>query len=213
MGKYTEEAGRYSGKMSSLVDQLNDVARSLDSVNSFLGISSADASRDMLTYNVIISKEEIKNEITGVVFDVGSYSSTVASLAKTIDDPIGKLSKTHAKINPYINDRTPILADNIVTILNVFAICLADKTGKIINAVINNAPITFIPITTVREVKIEIIILISVVLIPIDLVNVSSNVIENILLYKIINKEITKIPIIMLIITSVLDTPNIEPYR
>ena len=106
MGKYTEEAGRYSGKMSSLVDQLNDVARSLDSVNSFLGISSADASRDMLTYNVIISKEEIKNEITGVVFDVGSYSSTVASLAKTIDDRIAAEEAEAARLAAKKDDDT-----------------------------------------------------------------------------------------------------------
>ena len=88
MGKYTEEAGNYSGKMSAITDQLNDVVTSLDSVNKLLGISSADSSRDMLTYNVIISKEEIKNELTGIIFDVGSYSSTVKALAKTIDDRI-----------------------------------------------------------------------------------------------------------------------------
>ena len=67
-------------------------------------------------------------------------------------------------------------------ILNVLNICLLDNVGKIINAVINKAPITFIPITIVSEIKIDNIILITFVCIPVDLENVSSNVIENILI-------------------------------
>ena len=104
-------------------------------------------------------------------------------LTNTIDEPIGNLSIIHEAIIPILKDKTLNAQDMIITILNDLNICLDDRVGNIINAVINSAPITFIPITTVKLVKMDNIKLIMLVLIPSDLANVSSNVTQNILLY------------------------------
>lgn len=126
----------------------------------------------------------------------------IIKLTNTIEEPIGKLEIKHDAKSPNVNDIILDIAANIVTPLNVFNICLAESVGKIINDVINNAPITFIPITTVNDVNIDIITLINVVLVPVDLENVSSNVTLNILLYNNMNKAITIIATIILKITS-----------
>ena len=105
-------------------------------------------------------------------------------LTNTIDEPIGKLLIEQASNKPIIKHNTLDITENIVTPLNVLNICLLDNVGNIIKAVINKAPITFIPITIVKDIRIDNIILIMFVCIPVDLENVSSNVIENILLYK-----------------------------
>lgn len=134
-------------------------------------------------------------------------------LINTIEEPIGKLVIIHEANKPIIKDITLDTLANIVTPLYVLNICLADNVGKIINEVINKAPITFIPITTVNEVKTEIIMLIKFVLVPVDLENVSSNVTENILLYKNTYITMTTKANIILNITSNLDTPKSEPYK
>ena len=100
----------------------------------------------------------------------------------TLDEPIGKSDIIQDNSKPKQNDVKPNTTENIVTFLNVLKICLADKTGNIINDVINKAPITFMPITTAIDVNIETITFIKVVLVPVDFEKVSSNVTEKILL-------------------------------
>ena len=75
----------------------------------------------------------------------------------TIVAPTGKSTAKLVNI-PIMKHNTDITALAITTCLYVLNICLADKTGKTINDVINNVPITFIPITTVNAHKTEIII-------------------------------------------------------
>ena len=73
----------------------------------------------------------------------------------TIDEPIGKLLIIQANNKPIVKQKTLDITENIVTILNVLNICLLDKVGNIIRAVISSAPITFIPITIVKDIRID----------------------------------------------------------
>ena len=86
----------------------------------------------------------------------------------------------------------------IMTLLQVLKICLAETVGKIIKEEINNAPITFMPITTVKAHKMEIMIEQNSLCLLVDLKKVSSKVNANILLYNTINVPMLnkkKIPI------------------
>ena len=131
----------------------------------------------------------------------------------TIDEPIGNLSIIHDVIMPILKDNTLIRQAKINTYLNDLNICLEDRVGKIINAVIRRAPITFIPITIVKDISIDKTTLMIFVCIPLDLENVSSNVIENILGYNNMYVVITINATITLNTTSVKLTPNKEPYK
>lgn len=134
-------------------------------------------------------------------------------LTNTIDEPIGSLSIIHDVIIPMLNDTAPNIEANIKTFLNDLNNCLDDIVGNIIKAVINKAPITFIPITTVKLVSIDSNKLIRFVLIPCDFANVSSNVTENILLYKTIYTPTTIKQIIILKTQSVTLHPSKDPYK
>ena len=149
----------------------------------------------------------------GLSFPIINAITHKKKLVNTIEEPTGILSIIQHKNNPIVTATTEDIAANIVTCLNVLKINLADSVGNIINAVINNAPISFIPITTTKDVKIEIVILIIVAFVPVDLENTGSNVAVNILLYKIINTDTTITTIIILIITLVKSRPNIFPYK
>lgn len=85
-------------------------------------------------------------------------------------------------ISPVVKDIIEYITLEITTLLNFLNICIDEIVGNIIKLEISNDPTNFIPKTTTIEHNIANMMLYIFVLIPIELVNLSSNVIANILL-------------------------------
>ncbi len=84
MGKYMVEAGEYNDNVSSIIRDLDNAQQKLEMVDKMLGIDPEN-SKDVLSYNVIISNGEIKEELDGLVSDLNNYTGLVSSEAKIID--------------------------------------------------------------------------------------------------------------------------------
>jgi hypothetical protein len=94
--KYKNQASEYSGMVSGINSELGVALSELGVVNDTLGfnavesagVAAGDASscKDVLTYNVIVSNEEIKSEITSLQSELGVYTSVLSNKAKEFDE-------------------------------------------------------------------------------------------------------------------------------
>ena len=93
--KYKNQASQYNGSVSSVKGELEVALSELNRVNETLGFSNSESSgiattgpgycNDILTYNVIVSNEEIKTEIKNIDSDLGMYSSLISKKASELD--------------------------------------------------------------------------------------------------------------------------------
>jgi hypothetical protein len=83
--KFKDEATDYQGGIISLNKSLTSVTTSLENVDKILGLDPEN-SKDILSYNVIISNQEIKDEIRELTMDLDIYSSLVMNKAIEIDN-------------------------------------------------------------------------------------------------------------------------------
>lgn len=96
-------------------------------------------------------------------------------------DPTGVPASIDTKI-PTQAHTTEIPTEQIVTLRKLRNIRIADNAGNITSAEISSDPTRFIAITITTAIKTASNVLYRFVFIPVALANVSSNVIENILL-------------------------------
>ena len=83
------QASQYSSGINSLESQLDSTMTKLTRVDEELGLDPENA-KDALTYNVIVSNQEIKDEIDSLMSDLNNYKSVMTSKAKAIDDRIAR---------------------------------------------------------------------------------------------------------------------------
>ena len=84
MGKYMEEASRYSSGVETYKTHLEETMNNLKKIDNSLGFNENDA-KDMLTYNVIVSNQEIQSEIESLVSNLDNYTNIITTKAKEID--------------------------------------------------------------------------------------------------------------------------------
>lgn len=89
--KYKNQAHEYSSCIQELNNELDAALSELNKVNDTLGITSSgegDSSlnKDALTLNVIVSNEEIKEEIKNLQEEVSGYSSLITPKAAELDE-------------------------------------------------------------------------------------------------------------------------------
>ena len=89
--KYKNQAHEYNSCIQELNNELGAALSELNKVNDTLGITSSgegDSSlnKDALTLNVIVSNEEIKEEIKNLQEEVSGYSSLITPKAAELDE-------------------------------------------------------------------------------------------------------------------------------
>lgn len=82
--KYVPQSDEYNSSVNSLKENLDSALTELNNVENTLGLDPENA-HDILTYNVIIGNNEIKDEITNLVSDLEFYTGEVAEAAKNFD--------------------------------------------------------------------------------------------------------------------------------
>lgn len=82
--KYEGQASEYGSCVTEIDTTLNDVYTELSKVDEMLGIDPESA-KDMLSYNVIVCNQEIKDEITALCAGLEGYSSVMLEKGKEID--------------------------------------------------------------------------------------------------------------------------------
>lgn len=87
MGKYIEEAISYSENVSKVEAEISTAMLLLDNVANMLGIDVNNV-KDTLSYNVIVSNQEIKDELKKLNNDLEGYTGALASTASEIDKRI-----------------------------------------------------------------------------------------------------------------------------
>jgi hypothetical protein len=85
--KYTNQASEYGNCVQGISTSLDGAISELESINSMLGLDS-DSAKDILTKNVLVGNEEIKEEIKNLVNDLGNYSGVVSKIAKKLDEEL-----------------------------------------------------------------------------------------------------------------------------
>ena len=82
--KYEGQAGEYGNSVNDVSTELNNVYVQLSKVDEMLGIDPEN-SKDLLTYNVIVSNQEIKDEIESLCNGMEGYVSVMVEKGKEID--------------------------------------------------------------------------------------------------------------------------------
>ncbi len=83
--KYVPQAEDYSSNVSTLQGKLTEAITELNNVENSLGLDPENA-HDILTYNVIVGNNEIKEEITGLVDDLNFYTGEISTQAEVFDE-------------------------------------------------------------------------------------------------------------------------------
>lgn len=89
--KYKNQAKEYNSCIQELNNELDAALSELNKVSDTLGFTSSgegDSSivKDALTLNVIVSNEEIKEEIKSIQDEVSGYSSLITPKAVELDE-------------------------------------------------------------------------------------------------------------------------------
>ncbi len=85
--KYKNQASEYNKCVQGVSTTLDGAISELENINSMLGLDSESA-KDVLTKNVLVGNEEIKEEIKNLVNDLGNYSGVVSKIAKKLDEEL-----------------------------------------------------------------------------------------------------------------------------
>ena len=106
--KYEGQAGEYGNSVNDVSTELNNVYVQLSKVDEMLGIAPEN-SKDLLTYNVIVSNQEIKDEIESLCNGMEGYVSVMVEKGKEID--IDKATVKQAEAISQEKDRLKVLED------------------------------------------------------------------------------------------------------
>ncbi|MBP5684708.1 MAG: hypothetical protein J6X02_05590 [Bacilli bacterium] len=82
--KYTNQAKEYNKCVDDVNTSLDNAIVELDNVNKLLGLDSESA-KDVLTKNVLVGNEEIKDEIKYLVDDLDNYTTVISKVATDLD--------------------------------------------------------------------------------------------------------------------------------
>ena len=82
--KYKEQAIKYNNKITDVNERLNSALTELNGVDTVLGLDPNNA-HDVLTYNVLVSNNEIKTEIMDLVSDLSVYGQAITNKAEMLD--------------------------------------------------------------------------------------------------------------------------------
>ena len=83
--KFEEQATEYKECVTKVDEALEKISIKLKEVDDKLGIDPEN-SKDLLTYNVIVSSKEIKDELELLSNSVDSYADVIMSKGKMLDE-------------------------------------------------------------------------------------------------------------------------------
>ncbi len=85
MGKYISQVISYTSSVANITSELSSTLDDLKEVENLLSYYDANTTKDLLTYNVLVSNQDVYDEIDSLIHEMEQYIYPLKNKASELD--------------------------------------------------------------------------------------------------------------------------------